>query len=220
MTISENLKFIRRQLPDKVKLVAVSKTKSNEQIMEAYNAGQRLFGENKVQELMGKWQDLPKDIQWHFIGHLQRNKVKQVVPLVSLIHGVDSFKLLSAINQEAAKNNLVVAVLLEFHIAAEESKFGLTLGKAEEILSHPETKSMKNILFKGVMGMATFTNDENLIRQEFDQLTLIFARLKQHFFAADDRFCELSMGMSDDFLLAVAAGSTMVRIGSSIFGSR
>jgi hypothetical protein len=220
MTISENLKFIRRQLPDKVKLVAVSKTKSNDQIMEAYSAGQRLFGENKVQELMGKWQELPKDIQWHFIGHLQRNKVKQVVPLVSLIHGVDSFKLLSAINQEAAKNNLVVAVLLEFHIAAEESKFGLTLGKAEELLANPETKAMKNILFKGVMGMATFTSDEELIRQEFDQLSLIFARLKQLYFSADDRFCELSMGMSDDFHLAVAAGSTMVRIGSSIFGSR
>jgi pyridoxal phosphate enzyme (YggS family) len=203
-----------------VKLVAVSKTKSNDQIMEAYQAGQRLFGENKVQELMGKWKDLPKDIQWHFIGHLQRNKVKQIVPLVSLIHGVDSFKLLSAINQEAARNNLVIAVLLEFHIAAEDSKFGLTYEKAEEILSNPETKAMKNILIKGVMGMATFTSDEKIIQQEFDQLSAIFARLKQLFFAGDDQFCELSMGMSDDFLLAVQAGSTMVRIGSSIFGSR
>jgi len=220
MTISENLKFIQCQLPAKVKLVAVSKTKSAEQIMEAYHAGQRLFGENKVQELQGKWQRLPKDIEWHFIGHLQSNKVKQVVPLVSLIHGVDSYKLLSAINQEAAKCDRVVAVLLEFHIAGEESKFGLTLEEAEEILSLQGRLAMKNVSIRGVMGMATFTSDEAIIRNEFEQLATIFSSLKMKYFAADNQFCELSMGMSDDFPIAIKAGSTIVRIGSRIFGTR
>jgi len=220
MTISENLKFIQCQLPAKVKLVAVSKTKSAEQIMEAYHAGQRLFGENKVQELQGKWQRLPKDIEWHFIGHLQSNKVKQVVPLVSLIHGVDSYKLLSAINQEAAKCDRVVAVLLEFHIAGEESKFGLTLEEAEEILSLQGRLAMKNVSIRGVMGMATFTSDEAIIRNEFEQLATIFSSLKMKYFAEDNQFCELSMGMSDDFPIAIKAGSTIVRIGSRIFGTR
>jgi len=220
MTISENLKQIQGQLPAKVKLVAVSKTKGNDQIMEAYQAGQRLFGENKVQELTTKWQALPKDIEWHFIGHLQSNKVKQVVPFVSLIHGVDSFKLLSTINKEAEKCNRVVPVLLEFHIAWEESKFGLTSLQAEEILCMKETKSMKNISIRGVMGMATYTSDVVRIGAEFEHLANIFKLLKNNYFSTDDQFCELSMGMSDDFPIAVAAGSTMVRIGSSIFGTR
>lgn len=220
MTIPENLKFIHSQLPAKVKLVAVSKTKGIDQIMEAYHTGQRLFGENKVQELTGKWQVLPKDIEWHFIGHLQSNKVKQVVPFVSLIHGVDSFKLLSTINKEAEKCNRVVSVLLEFHIAWEESKFGLTSLQAEEILCMPETKSMKNVSIRGVMGMATYTSDVARISAEFEHLAKIFKLLKNNYFSTDDRFCELSMGMSDDFPMAVAAGSTIVRIGSSIFGTR
>ena len=220
MTISENLKFVQSQLPASVKLVAVSKTKSADQIMEAYHAGQRLFGENKVQELMGKWQSLPKDIEWHFIGHLQSNKVKQVVPLVSLIHGVDSYKLLSAINHEAVKCDRVAAVLLEFHIAGEESKFGLTLAEAEEILALPDTQAMKNIAIRGVMGMATFTRDEALIKKEFEQLAAIYASLKEKYFSTSPQFCELSMGMSDDFPMAVEAGSTIVRIGSRIFGTR
>lgn len=220
MTISENLKYIQDQLPAKVKLVAVSKTKGNDQIMEAYHTGQRLFGENKVQELCAKWQMLPKDIEWHFIGHLQSNKVKQVVPFVSLIHGMDSFKLLSAINREAEKCNRVVPVLLEFHIAGEESKFGLTMAEADELLSLPETREMKNVSIRGVMGMATYTTEVARIRSEFEYLARIFNLLKTKYFSTDDQFCELSMGMSDDFPIAVAAGSTIVRIGSSIFGIR
>jgi len=220
MTTTENLKFIQNQLPAKVKLVAVSKTKSADQIMEAYQTGQRLFGENKVQELIWKWQELPKDIEWHYIGHLQSNKVKQIIPFVSFIHGVDSYKLLATINKEAEKCNRVIPVLLEFHIAEEESKFGLTLKDAEEILSMPEIGSLKNITISGVMGMATFTDDTTVIRAEFEQLAKIFQVLKQKYFSAGSQFCELSMGMSDDYPIAISAGSTMVRIGSKIFGSR
>lgn len=220
MTISENLKYIHNQLPADVKLVAVSKTKGNDLIMEAYQAGQRMFGENKVQEMCAKWEALPKDIEWHFIGHLQRNKVKPLMPFVSMIHGVDSFKLLSAINHEASKCHRIVPVLLEFHIAGEESKFGLNVEEAVEFLSLPETGRMKNVSIRGVMGMATYTNEVDQIRAEFEHLVKIFNQLKVRFFSSDDQFCELSMGMSDDFPIAVAAGSTMVRIGSSIFGTR
>jgi pyridoxal phosphate enzyme (YggS family) len=220
MSTSENLKYIQGQLPARVKLVAVSKTKSNDQIMEAYRSGQRLFGENKVQELIAKYQELPKDIEWHFIGHLQSNKVKQIIPFISLIHGVDSFKLLSAINKEAEKCNRIVKVLFEFHIATEESKFGLSLSKAEEILSMSETQAMKNISIAGVMGMATFSDNETIIRSEFEQLSTIYKFLKERYFSQDSQFCEISMGMSDDFAIAVSAGSTIVRIGSKIFGSR
>ena len=220
MTISENIKFIQDQLPAHVKLVAVSKTRTKDEILAAYQGGQRIFGENKVQELTGKWQELPKDIDWHFIGHLQSNKVRQLVPIVSLIHGVDSFSLLSAINKEAEKCNRIVPVLLEFHIAAEESKFGLTLESAEAILSMPETNELNHISINGVMGMATFTNDVALIKSEFKQLKEIFSLLKVKYFADNRHFCEISMGMSDDYLVAIAEGSTMVRIGSKIFGPR
>ena len=220
MTVTANLQSIRRQLPERVKLVAVSKTKSIDQIKEAYQAGQRMFGENKVQELLFKWQELPKDIEWHFIGHLQTNKVKQVVPVVSLIHGVESFRLLSAINKEAEKCHRILPVLLEFHIAAEESKFGLTIETAEEILSMPETGLMKNISIDGVMGMATYTCDVEVIRSEFEHLSEIFHLIKKKYFANASHFCEISMGMSDDFPIGVEAGSTIVRIGSKIFGSR
>ena len=220
MTTTENLKYIQNQLPAKVKLVAVSKTKSVDQILEAYQTGQRLFGENKVQELIAKWQELPKDIEWHYIGHLQSNKVKQIVPFVSFIHGVDSFKLLTTINKEAEKCNRVIPVLLEFHIGEEESKFGLTLKDAEEILSMPEIGSLKNITIAGVMGMATFTDDENQIRKEFANLKIYFDKLKSDYFANIPDFKEISMGMSGDYLIAVKEGSTMVRIGSTIFGER
>jgi pyridoxal phosphate enzyme (YggS family) len=220
MTSTENLKKILSQLPANIKLVAVSKTKSNNQIMEAYHAGQLVFGENKVQELIGKWQALPKDIEWHFIGHLQNNKVRQIVPFISLIHGVDSFKLLSTINKEAEKCHRIVKVLFEFHIASEESKFGLTLDEVEEILSKSETQAMKNISITGVMGMATFTDNETIIRSEFEQLAFNFRLLKKKYFSHSTQFCEISMGMSDDFGIAVSAGSTIVRIGSKIFGSR
>ena len=220
MTTTENLKFIHSQLPAKVKLVAVSKTKSNDQIMEAYRTGQRLFGENKVQELLVKWEQLPKDIEWHYIGHLQGNKVKQIAPFISLIHGVDSYKLLLAINKEAQKCNRVIPVLLEFHIAEEESKFGLTLKDAEQMLSMPEISTLKNVNIEGVMGMATFTDDSAVIKAEFEQLAKIFQILKQKYFGDSSQFCELSMGMSDDYPIAISAGSTMVRIGSKIFGTR
>ncbi len=185
--------------------------------MEAYKFGQRFFGENKVQELIGKWQELPKDIEWHFIGHLQSNKVRQIAPFISLIHGVDSFKLLSTINKEAEKCSRIVKVLFEFHIASEESKFGLTLTEAEEIISMSETQAMNNITIAGVMGMATFTDNESVIRSEFERLTSIYKSLKKRYFSQSSQFCEISMGMSDDFAIAVSAGSTIVRIGSKIF---
>ena len=220
MTIISNLQFILRQLPESVKLVAVSKTKSTEQILEAYQAGQRMFGENKVQELVTKWQLLPKDIEWHFIGHLQSNKVKPIIPFVSLIHGIDSFRLLSTINKEAEKIDRVISVLLEFHIAEEESKFGLSLSEAEEMLTSVEWKSLKNISVRGVMGMATFTTDQIVIKSEFERLSNIFRQLKEKYFQDSEFFCELSMGMSDDYLIALSAGSTLVRIGSKIFGNR
>jgi hypothetical protein len=220
MTIPENIKFIQDQLPTDVKLVAVSKTRSTDEILAAYHCGQRRFGENKVQELTGKWQDLPKDIEWHFIGHLQSNKVRQLVPFVNLIHGVDSFNLLSAINKEAEKCNRIVPLLLEFHIAAEESKFGLTLEKAEAILSMTETKTLTHVNIIGVMGMATFTSDVATIKAEFKQLKEIFSLLKRKYFSGKAEFCEISMGMSDDYHVAIAEGSTIVRIGSKIFGSR
>jgi pyridoxal phosphate enzyme (YggS family) len=220
MTIPENLLGIKKQLPANVKLVAVSKTHGKEEIMEAYMAGQRLFGENKVQEIAAKWKELPQDIEWHFIGHLQSNKVRQLVPFVSLIHGIDSLKLLATVNREAEKSSRIIPVLLEFHLAREESKFGLTLEEAEEILSSGEFKEMRNIRITGVMGMATFTEDETLIRSEFRLLVTIFRTLKEKYFVASDQFCEISMGMSDDFPIAVSEGSTMVRIGSKIFGMR
>jgi len=220
MTITESLNFIHNQIPVNVKLVAVSKTRSNAEILEAYKAGQRRFGENKVQEIAKKWLELPKDIEWHFIGHLQSNKVKQLIPFVSLIHGVESLRLLSAINKESEKCNRIVSVLLEFHIAREESKFGLTLEDAEEILSSPELRSMKNIIIAGVMGMATFTDDEDLIQNEFRKLRSIFELLRNKYFSDSGQFCEISMGMSDDYTIAVTEGSTIVRIGSKIFGTR
>ncbi|MCK9639157.1 MAG: YggS family pyridoxal phosphate-dependent enzyme [Prolixibacteraceae bacterium] len=220
MTTTENLKYIQNQLPAKVKLVAVSKTKSNDQILEAFRAGQRLFGENKVQEMTAKWHELPKEIEWHYIGHLQTNKVKYIAPFVALIHSVDSFKLLSAINKEADKCGRIIPVLLEFHIAEEESKFGLTMDMADQILSMPEIKSLYNITISGVMGMATFTNELSVIRSEFEHLYQIYQALKNKYFQSSDQFCEISMGMSDDYPIALEAGSTIVRIGSKIFGSR
>ncbi|MCE1200176.1 MAG: YggS family pyridoxal phosphate-dependent enzyme [Marinilabiliales bacterium] len=220
MSISENLIRIKNQLPVDVKLVAVSKTKSQEQIMEAYDAGQRIFGENKVQELIQKHGSLPQDIEWHFIGHLQSNKVRQLIPYVSLIHGVDSFKLLEVLNKEAARVARTVDVLLEFHIAREESKFGLTMETAREWFDSPEFQSMSHVNVCGVMGMATFTEDQQIIKSEFERLHAIFLFLKSHYFANTPSFKEISMGMSDDFLLAIQAGSTLVRIGSSIFGTR
>ncbi|MBI1286424.1 MAG: YggS family pyridoxal phosphate-dependent enzyme [Flavobacteriales bacterium] len=218
--IAENIAQIKAQIPEHVTLVAVSKTKPNELLMEAYNAGQRIFGENRVQELTAKAEALPKDIEWHMIGHLQSNKIKYIAPFVSLIHSVDKPKLLKEIDKEAEKNNRIIPVLLQFHIAEEENKFGLSLEEAEELLSSEEFKSWKHIQVVGVMGMATFTEDEDQVRKEFRNLKNIFETLRSKRFKDQPSFKEISMGMSGDYLLAIEEGSTMIRVGSSVFGSR
>jgi len=219
--IAENLKQIKQQIAEGVKLVAISKTKPIADIETAYNVGQRDFGENKVQELIQKQPLLPADIRWHFVGHLQTNKVKFIAPFVHLIHGVDSLKLLKEINKHAEKNNRIIDCLLEFHIADEESKFGLDLQGAEQILSETvAVASLPNVRICGVMGMATFTDNQDQIRKEFQNLQQIFRTLKDKYFADQPHFCEISMGMSDDFHIAVEQGSTIVRIGSTIFGNR
>jgi len=220
MSIADNIKRITSELGENTKLVAVSKTKPNENIMEAYNAGQRLFGENKVQELVEKYETLPKDIEWHFIGHLQSNKVKYIAPFVSLIHGVDSFKLLKTINKEAKKNDRVIDCLLQFHIAQESTKFGLDEEEADVLLNDKQFKEFENIRIAGVMGMATYTDNFDQVRNEFRSLKNIFDRLKEKYFAGDNSFKEISMGMSGDYKVAIEEGSTLVRIGSSIFGAR
>ena len=220
MTIENNLNRIKATLPDGVKLVAVSKTKSNEDIMEAYQTGQRIFGENKVQELVRKWESLPKDIEWHFIGHLQSNKVRMIAPFVAMIHSVDSLKILKTINDEAKHAGKVIPCLLQFHIASEESKFGFSYEEAVQLLTTLKSSDIENIIISGVMGMATFTDDVELIRKEFSTLHEIFQNLKDVFFRGNDNFREISMGMSHDYLYAIENGSTMVRVGSTIFGER
>jgi len=212
MSISENIKHITSQLPAQVTLVAVSKTKPNELLLEAYNAGQRDFGENYVQELVDKEAQLPKDIRWHFIGHLQSNKVKYIAPFVYLIHGVDSFSLLKEINKQAIKNNRVIDCLLQIYIAQEETKFGLDFNEASEILNSNEFKELKNITVKGFMAMASNTDDTEQIRKEFQSL--------KNFSTQYPDLKILSFGMSGDFQLAIQEGSTMIRVGSSIFGER
>lgn len=218
--IAEAITKLQSELPKDVTLVAVSKTKPVEDLQEAYNAGQRVFGENKVQELTDKYELLPKDIQWHFIGHLQSNKVKYMAPFVSLIHAVDSFKLLKEIDKQAQKNNRVISCLLQFHIADESSKFGLSLDEAQNLLSSNEFIELQNISIVGVMGMATFTDDTEQIRDEFRTLENYFHVIKSHFFKYNDAFKEISMGMSGDYQIAIEEGSTMIRLGSSIFGER
>lgn len=220
MSITENLEKITRSLPKNVKLVAVSKTKPASDIEEAWRWGQRVFGENKVQEMVGKYEALPKDIEWHMIGHLQTNKVKYIVPFVKLIHGVDSGELLAKIDKEAGKVGRVVDCLLQFHIAEEETKFGLSEEEADVLLQSATYREMRNIRVVGMMGMATFTDDQEQIHKEFRHLKEIFDRLKRYYFSEQAYFKELSMGMSEDYRIAVEEGSTMVRIGSSIFGAR
>lgn len=212
MSISENIKHITSQLPENVTLVAVSKTKPNEMLLEAYNAGQRDFGENYVQELVDKEAQLPKDIRWHFIGHLQSNKVKYIAPFVYLIHGVDSFSLLKEINKQALKNNRIIDCLLQIYIAKEETKFGLDFNEATQILISEEFKELKNIAIKGFMAMASNTDDTEQIRKEFQSL--------KNFSAQYPEYKILSFGMSGDYQLAIQEGSTMIRVGSSIFGER
>lgn len=216
MSIKDNLNSIKSELPEGVILVAVSKTKPNEDILEAYEAGQRVFGENKVQEMVQKWEDLPKDIEWHMIGHVQRNKVKYMAEFVSLIHGVDSSRLLKEINKQAKKYDRVIPCLLQIHIAEEDTKFGLDEKELNELISSDTFKAMENIKIVGLMGMATFTKDENQVRREFTQLKSMFDALK----AKLSDISILSMGMSGDYTIAIEEGSTMVRIGSSIFGAR
>ncbi|MBE0650270.1 MAG: YggS family pyridoxal phosphate-dependent enzyme [Bacteroidales bacterium] len=218
--IQQNLKTVLQDIPSGVTLVAVSKTKPVELLQQAYEAGQRDFGENKAQEMAVKYQELPHDICWHFIGHLQTNKVKYIAPFVSLIHAVDSLKVLHEINKQAIINDRAIDCLLEFHIAEEESKFGLSRETASEILSSVEFKEMKNVRICGVMGMATYTSDEEKIRKEFRSLKEHFDFLKKGFFLNNSDFKEVSMGMSGDYLYAIEEGSTIVRVGSKIFGLR
>jgi len=218
--IKENLQRILAELPKEVTLVAVSKTKPNEAILEAYAAGHRIFGENKVQEMAQKSEELPKDIQWHLIGHLQRNKVKYIAPFVALIHGVDSFKLLKEIDKEGKKNNRVIDVLLQFHIGQEETKFGFSFEVAQEMLEDREFVEMQHVNVRGVMGMATFTDNTSQVADEFRALNNYFLTLQGHYFKFNPTFDTVSMGMSGDYAIAIEEGSTMVRIGSSIFGER
>ncbi len=220
MGIVENLLALRKEIPGHVALVAVSKTKPDEIIMEAYQAGHRDFGENKVQDLSGKAERLPDDIRWHMIGHLQSNKVKYVAPYVHLIHGVDSLKLLRIINREALKNERIIDCLLQVHIASEETKFGLSKDEVLELVHSESYGELENIRIRGVMGMATYTENSEQIREEFRLLKRIFDELKASFFQDGDSFDQLSCGMSGDYMLAVEQGSTMVRIGSLIFGAR
>lgn len=216
MHIEQNLNTIKSQLPEHVTLVAVSKTKPIHDIQKAYAAGQRIFGENKVKEMVGKFDQLPKDIEWHMIGHLQRNKVKYVAHFVSLIHGVESFKLLKEINKQAIKHDRTIACLLQIKIASEESKFGMSSHEAINILKSDEFSELKNITISGVMGMATFTDDQDQIKREFSELKTVFDQLS----TINSDLKTVSMGMSGDYPLAIACGSTMIRIGSSIFGAR
>ena len=221
MSIQNNLRSIQASLPEKVTLVAVSKTKPISDLMEAYEAGQRIFGENKIQEMTEKWEAMPKDIQWHMIGHVQTNKVKYMAPFVSLIHGVDSLKLLQEINKQAQKNSRIIDCLLQIYIAEEESKFGLDEEELETIFEfiQEEKNEMNHIRIVGLMGMATFTNNPAQVEKEFSRLKTIFDSYSN----LNTRNCQLntlSMGMSGDYQLAIKCGSTMVRIGSSIFGGR
>ncbi|MDD2488063.1 MAG: YggS family pyridoxal phosphate-dependent enzyme [Bacteroidales bacterium] len=220
MSIAENLIEIRKSIPQNVKLIAVSKTQPVEIIQEAYDEGQRVFGENKPQELRDKYELMQKDIEWHMIGHLQTNKVKYIAPFVSLIHSVDSLKLMGEINKEAIKNNRIIDCLIQIDIAHEQTKFGLLEDEAKQILKSQHYIQMKNIRFCGVMGIGSITDDINKTRNEFTNLKSTFLRLKEEFFSKDNCFCEISMGMSSDFSIAIDQGSTMVRIGSSIFGER
>jgi pyridoxal phosphate enzyme (YggS family) len=211
---------ILETLPKNVRLVAVSKGKSIEDINALYEQGQQIFGENRVQEITKKYELLPKEIKWHFVGHLQSNKVKYIAPFIDLIHAVDSFSLLKEINKQALKNNRIIPCLLQFHIAQEDTKYGFDYKSCETMLQNPSFKTFKNIEIQGIMGMGTFTENTAQTHQEFQTLVSIFKKLKSTYFADDASFKEISMGMTDDYLIAIEEGSTIVRIGSAIFGSR
>ena len=220
MSISNNISFVRKNIPAGVELVCVSKFHTDEALMEAYNCGERVFGESKVQEMCGKYERLPKDIQWHFIGHLQTNKIKYIVPFVSLIHGVDSYKLLEEINKQAQKANRTINCLLQVHIAQEDTKFGFSAQELLDTLQAEEWKNLQHVKICGLMGMATFTDNKAQIKAEFSTLKTLFDQIKSSYFAEEPSFKNISMGMSDDFELAIEQGSNMVRVGSLIFGNR
>lgn len=220
MSIPERLLEIKTQLSEKIMLVAVSKFHPEQELLEAYGAGQRVFGENIVQELVRKQNALPKDIEWHFIGHLQRNKVKYIAPFVSLIHAVDSFELLSEINRQAKKNNRIIPCLLQIHIAEELTKFGMTQKECEEMLNGSSWRMLENVQIKGLMCIATHTDDEELVRSEFRKMKSIYTNLKETYFKNEETFSLCSWGMSEDYLIAIEEGSNMVRIGTNIFGER
>lgn len=220
MSVVQNLEFTKKNIPENVTLVCVSKFHPETAIMEAYDAGERIFGESKVQELTEKYNHLPKDIQWHFIGHLQTNKVKYLVPFVALIHGVDTLKLLVEINKQAEKVNRKINCLLQVHIATEESKFGFSARELVELFESDNLKSLKFIRIRGLMAMATFTDNQEQVRNEFLGLKELFEKIKENYELNNPDFTVISMGMSDDYQLAIEAGSTMVRIGSLIFGHR
>lgn len=220
MSVADSIIKFKHNLPSTVRLIAVSKTKPVEILLDAYNAGQRIFGENKVQELVSKHEQLPKDIEWHLIGHLQTNKVKYVAPFVSMIHSVDSLKLLREINKQAEKSNRIISCLLQFHIAVEETKFGLNISEANELLQSEEFKQMKNVSITGIMGMATFTENIEQVRKEFKRLKTIFDGLKKDYFQTNTSFKEISMGMSGDYQIAIEEGATLIRVGSLLFGER
>ncbi|MCF8218516.1 MAG: YggS family pyridoxal phosphate-dependent enzyme [Bacteroidales bacterium] len=218
--IKQNIETFKNKLPENVTLVAVSKTKPLEDIREAYDSGHRVFGENKAQELKDKQPELPDDIQWHFIGHMQTNKVKYIAPFVSLIHSVDRFKVLKEINKQAQKNDRVIPCLLQFHIAEEDTKFGFDWAEVKEMLDSEAYQNLTNIRIDGVMAMATFTQDTEQIRREFRQLKSFFDRLQSDYFSESAHFKEISMGMTNDYQIAIEEGSTMLRIGSALFGAR
>ncbi|PWS33802.1 YggS family pyridoxal phosphate-dependent enzyme [Pedobacter paludis] len=221
MSIADNLKKYKSEVEsDGVKLIAVSKTQTVDAILEAYNAGQRVFGENHVQEMVDKQAELPTDIEWHLIGHLQTNKVKYIAPFVKLIHGVDSIKLLQEINKQALKNKRIIDCLLQVYIADEDTKFGLGFDEVIELLRSEEYAELKNIRIVGLMGIATNTKNEKQITVEFNELKVFFDGVKVSFFRKEDSFKEISTGMSADYKIAIEEGSTMVRIGSAIFGKR
>ncbi len=220
MSIKSNLLDVLSELPERVRLVAVSKFNPKEAIMEAYAAGQRIFGESKVQEMTDKYEALPKDIEWHFIGHLQTNKIKYIVPYVSMIHGVDSYKLLCEINKQAEKGGRIIPCLLQIHIAQEETKFGFSFDECKDMLANEEWKNLTHISIQGLMGMATYTDSTKQIEAEFCSLSSFFTEVKQSYFDQKPDFKEISMGMSHDYPMAIAAGSTLVRVGSKIFGER
>jgi pyridoxal phosphate enzyme (YggS family) len=221
MSIAANISAIKKEIGNTgVKLIAVSKTKPIESITEAYESGQRLFGENMVQELVEKYEKLPKDIEWHLIGHLQTNKVKYIAPFINLIHSVDSLKLVQEINKQALKNNRVIDCLLQLEIADEETKFGMDMAEVIEFLRSNEFKELKNVRICGVMGIATLTDNPKMTAEEFYELKTFFKGLKDTFFRKDPAFKEISMGMSGDYQLAIEKGSTMIRLGSTIFGGR